>query len=225
MPFVMQKEVDKLRKRLGDPLPFEIEDDAIKDAINSALTEYSKYRPQKKESLVNLTTGQSLYEMEQGVMGVVDCILSFRGGSPDFIPVNAYDDPFLQISRSLRMIDELNNEDKDRYGGYEWTYLPSTNQLKIFPAPSFTGQTSVVVKLAQTEETFPEIDMELLLKYAQAESMETLGHFRTKVKSLPTGVGFKMVLDGGETLLEKAERKRQEFYDEIRSGGTWIVTG
>lgn len=238
MPFVMNDMVGKLRNRLGNPLTFELSDDAIVNAINSALKEYSKFRPRKKEEVLALHKGQSHYPLDSGVIAVVDCILAFREDlKPNlfplhdvaFYPENLYGDPYVyrlnRTSRSMQFIDELEREETDRFDGHEWNYYPGDNILAIFPAPAHEVQTQVTVAYGHTEATMPAQDEELMLKYAQAEAMETLGLFRSKVRELPTGVGYKMTLDAGETMLKQAAVKRQEFYDEIRHGGSWIVTG
>lgn len=272
-----------LRERLGDPLPFEIEDNAILNAINAAIVEYSRLRPRMQEMTLNIKSGQESYVLGQSlvelqpvdgvegepetpntldnpeedtlpelfgclidgqtyVLDVVDCIFAFkgqmemgtfqcdevytqnvyrRGTSPySYIPIDERH-PF----PSELFINTLFQDTADRYKGYDWTYYQDTDTLSVIPAPTETGITKIKVKLMHSPNTIPDKDVELVLLYALADAMETLANFRGKVKSLPTGVGFKMVLDGGAELYKVAERKRAEFYSRFYTGGSHHTTG
>lgn len=303
-----------LRERLGDPLPFEIEDTAILNAINAAIVEYSRLRPRKQEMTLNIKSGQENYVLGQSlvelqpvdgveepttdpegnveepetpnttenpdtevapdeetdqpitvspwipkdetlpelfgclidgqnhVLDVVDCVFAFqgqmemgtfqcdelytqnmyrRGTSPySYIPIDERH-PF----PSELFINTLYQDTADRYKGYDWTYYQDTDVLSVVPAPNQTGITKITVKLMHSPNTIPERDVELVLLYALADAMETLANFRGKVKSLPTGVGFKMVLDGGAELYKVAERKRAEFYSRFYTGGSHHTSG
>lgn len=312
-----------LRERLGDPLPFEIEDTAILNAINAAIVEYSRLRPRKQEMTLQIKDGQESYVLGQSlvelqpvdgveepitepeepevpnegtgysedvngepetpdttedpgteepddayvppidvspwipkdealpelfgclidgqthVLDVVDCVFSFQGNSEsttaDCCIEDAYQQgksPFSYLPIDERhpypselLITTMYRDTLDRYSGHDWAYYPDNDVLSVVPAPSQTGVTKVVVNLMHSPSTIPQKDVELVLLYALADAMESLAHFRGKVKSLPTGVGFKMALDGGAELYKVAERKRKEFYSRFYTGGSHHTTG
>lgn len=226
MPFIMTDQVGYLRTRIGSPLTFEISDAAIVMALTEALREYSRYRPLKKNRPLDLVADVDRYVLDADVTAVLDCVVAFKEDAPPrFIgSPNLYGEPY-RPSRSLDLIEAMEAEAAERFDGHSWEFDGSTGELVIFPPPPHTVTTSVTTAHTHTEATMPDRDLPLMLKFAQAEAMTTLGLFRSKVKELPTGVGYKMTLDAGETLLKEAERKRKEFYDEIADGGSWIVTG
>jgi len=226
VPFDVAQTVADIRNRLGNPLPAEISDTAIENAINASLVEYSRFRPRKKVVTIQLVPGQDFYPLEHGVIGVVDCILSFKGDtdadyyiSPD-IPVNAYENPWKPDP-----LDDFELDQRDIYDGYDWEYYPDTNQLRIVPAPDFYGVTEATVELMWEPSNFPNKEYETMMLFALAEAAEILGRFRSKLKEVPTGVGYKMTLDSGETLRAEALKKKEEFYRRLQQGGSVVKGG
>jgi hypothetical protein len=241
MPFDMMEAVDDLRERLGKPLTFEISDETLENAISQALQEFSKFRPRKKVVSIPLRPGVNTYPLEDGVVQVLDCILSFRGItdqtgiSPEFSFIDPNDfDPGVYTGfhngefvheGSTDIIREIQLAQRDKIDGYEWEYFDSDNQLYIFPAPNFSGTTVATIGLEHTEASLPNKDYNLMMLYAEYKSGKSLGNFRTKVKEIPTGVGYKMTLDGGETILQESELKREQFYDQVKKHGSPHIKG
>lgn len=234
MPFDKAKAVGVIRSRLGSPLDFEITDADIENAIDASIVEYSRLRPRLREIQLPLWQDRDYYDLDSDVIDVVDCILAFNGGyqdytiSPEF-PYNEYDKEAYRFSSSPhaseRQVDEIANEVFDRYKGYAWEFLADEGKLRITPTPRVGGNTWIKVAYMHTAETFPARDIEIMYLYALGEAMETLGRFRSKVKELPTGVGYKMKLDGGALLMAEAKEKKKQFYDIFFTGGTPVTAG
>jgi len=238
-PIALKSEI---RGLLGNPLTAEISDATIASAINASLIEYSRYRPIRKPIMLQIAVDIAEYSLDADVIGVLDCTLSFGElAGPDAISaltliefeqetfgIPLLDSYYRRLSPSSINIFERYRTAEDNYYGYDAEFMLDENSnpsIKFTPPPRISGSIPMVVGLMHTPASFPLKDRETLKLYALAEAMESLASFREKIEVVPTNAGYKMTLDKGTTLLERARQKKEEFERKMGTGTSWFMKG
>ena len=102
-----------------------------------------------------------------------------------------------------------------------WSYSRDTRLLTIFLRPDTSAQTMGHEIKVQYQVSQPDIsklhayEYDLVVGYAYAESMETLGNIRSKWITVPTAQGEGSL--NGDSLLQAAEQLKDKLTEQARA--------
>lgn len=215
--------VEKARSNLGSPSEIELTDTQIGDGVDSAVNEYSKYKP--KTVYAEFETEADVAEISMAkvipgsaVLNIVDCFYDPTGVFFDSdlyytLPATSitglsglslFHNPSLVVQYQQKL-----EAFKSHFGG-DWDFY-NEDTLRLFPPPSASGtKVGLIASCARALADIPDKDEDTLLLWAEAQAGKILAEKRAQI----TGVsmeGSNISLDAGKTTMKLAEDKEKNF--------------
>ena len=223
----------RLRRALGNVPTTQLSDEQLYDALDSALKEYSKYKPIYILDYLTSTKDVATYDLssKEGIIKVKEVYYSrgpfeyFDEFWPDYSElgrlsgINIFEHPsiwtqFLQRVEQFEYIFEC-----------EFEFNQSTKTLRLIPPPDQTGKKIYFLySKRHTAETVPEEDIEVLLLWARAEAKEMMAAKKSYEIRSVSGYGESVTLGSTpESLMSEAEELKKRF--SKRFGSSAFVVG
>ena len=208
-----------------------LSDDQAGDAINSAVKEYSKYRPIRKFDCLTTISEQPAYLLsaKERILGVSDVYYStlpmypfqgFWGEVADLgrlEGLSVFENPSLWVQYMQRF-----EKYKEIFDG-DFEYDRTTKILMLIPPPSNSGDKVYYIWTQRhTVLTIPEDDYDTLLLWAKGESKEAMsGKLGTQISSV-SGYGESISIGkSSDSLMKEAGDFKNRFQ---RKFGSSIIT-
>lgn len=223
----------KLRRTLGNISTSQLSEDQTEDAVLSAISEYSRYRPIKVLDSLTTVKDEGAYDLsaKERIINVKEVFYdsSLSSSFDEYWPdpligsrlegLSIFENPSLWTQYIQRL-------EQYRYmfsGSFEFD--ESGKILTLIPAPSSTGRKVYYVWLKEhVALTVPERDTDTLLLWAKAEAKDMLGSkMSTEIRSV-SGFGQSVTLGAtSESITEESEGLRERFRKKF--GRTYISIG
>ena len=208
-----------------------LSDDQAGDAINSAVKEYSKYRPIRKFDSLTTIAGQAAYPLsaKERILGVSDVYYStlpmypfqgFWGEVADLgrlEGLSVFENPSLWVQYMQRF-----EKYKEIFDG-DFEYDRTTKILMLIPPPSNSGDKVYYIWTQRhTVLTIPEDDYDTFLLWAKGESKEMVsGKLGTQISAV-SGYGESISIGASSgSLMKEAGDFKSRFQKKF---GSSIVT-
>jgi len=208
-----------------------LSDDQAGDAINSAVKEYSKYRPIRKFDSLTTIAGQAAYPLsaKERILRVSDVYYStlpmypfqgFWGEMADLgrlEGLSVFENPSLWVQYMQRF-----EKYKEIFDG-DFEYDRTTKILMLIPPPSNSGDKVYYIWTQRhTTVTIPEDDYDTLLLWAKGESKEMVsGKLGTQISAV-SGYGESISIGASSgSLMKEAGDFKSRFQKKF---GSSIVT-
>lgn len=221
--------IAKARSNLGNPSETELTDTQIGNAIDSAVKEYSKYKPKKVYTEFETAADEATVDITtvipgSGVLNIVDCYYDPTGIFFDSdlyytIPCDSiaglsglslFHNPSLVVQYQQKL-----EAFKSHFGG-DWDFYEDT--LRLFPCPSTTGRkVGLIANCIRELADVPDIDEDTLLLWAEAKSGKILSEKRAQISGV-TMEGASIKFDVGKITMKAAETKEKEFKKALGGG-------
>jgi len=232
-----QQLIDKARSNLGGPSITELTDTQIGDAVDSAVNEYSKYKPKKVytefETEADVATVDITTVIEgSAVLGIVDCYYDPTGMFFDSdlyytLPetsivslsgLSLFNNPSLVVQFQQKL-----ESFKAHFGG-DWDFYDDT--LRLFPPPSTTGtKVGIVANCVKTLAEISDTDEDTLLLWVEAKAGKILATKRAQISGVSME-GASINFDtGSATMIKMAESKEKDFKKELGGHSGFFVNG
>jgi len=232
-----QQLIDKARSNLGGPSITELTDTQIGDSVDSAVNEYSKYKPKKVytefETEADVATVDITTVIEgSAVLGIVDCYYDPTGMFFDSdlyytLPetsivglsgLSLFNNPSLVVQFQQKL-----EAFKAHFGG-DWDFYDDT--LRLFPPPSTTGiKVGIVANCARALAEVPDTDEDTLLLWVEAKAGKILATKRAQISGVSME-GASINFDtGSATMIKMAESKEKDFKKELGGHSGFFVNG
>ena len=224
---------DKLRRGLGNLTTAQLSDDQAKDAVISAVTEYSKHSPIKVLDFVATEKDKALYDLsgKQRILRVKEV---FYNVSSQFLPedfwpdsavwgrlegISLFDNPSIWLQYMQRI-----EQYKAMFTG-DFEYDRVTKMLRLIPPPNATGLKVIFIwTQAHTEETIPEEDVNTLMLWAKGEAKEMMASKKGQEIQSVSGYGESVTFGAtSDSLMKEAEDFKARF--EKKFGGSVFIVG
>lgn len=238
---------ERIKRDLGWPLvKVELTEDQIDDAIDDSVFEYVRWATSNANEevffTISLSAGQSLYDLPEGVITVLD--YDDSGGSStggvntlftveSFLYTMGY---YPDLGRNYgnlvsyhMALDFLKNLDRYVTNKYVYRYFERTNQLQLIPIPD--EQQYVLIRAfmkkgsalgSWTEEDFNEdlYSESWVRRYSLTLSKEKLGYIRRKFSNFQSLGGSSIQLDGDQ-LIQEAREEKERLLEELKNDQSW----
>jgi hypothetical protein len=216
---------DYIKRKLGDGVVcVELTDDQLADAVMRATLWLQQWIGQQKATVITFTNGSEA-DPPADCEEIVNVIFESQSDSLfDMfrwagVEVNATDlmalapnQGYVDIGQRMQYL-ELGKRmlSADR----AWEYDRARRKLVVSPAPA-SGERVMVFYLSTTLALgyLKSYEQQLLLDYAYAQAMETLGNIRTKFAEVPTASGSTSM--NGDTLLANAQSLMDKCEERAR---------
>ena len=224
---------DKLRRGLGNLTLTQLSDDQSKDAVNSAVNEYSKHKPIKVLDFVVAVKDKALYDLSEKKRILRVKEVFYNVGSyfspEDFWPdssvwgrlegISLFDNPSIWLQYTQRL-----EQYKAMFQG-DFEYDRDTKMLRLMPPPNMTGQKVIFIwTQAHTPETIPEEDDDMLLLWAKGEAKEMMASRKGQDIQSVSGYGESVTFGAtSDSLMKEAEDFKDRF--ERKFGGSVFIVG
>ena len=185
----------KIRSNLGSPSETDITNEQIDDAIDAAISEYSKYRPKTVYTVFETEADKAeitLSEVIPGsaVINVIDCFWDPIGATwdsdfyrsfPEFggglTGISVFQNPSIVVQYQQKL------EAFRRHFGGDWDYYDDT--LMLLPPPSSSGtKVGLIAACVKGLAEIPDIDENDLLLWAEAQAGKILLEKRVRLSSV-----------------------------------------
>lgn len=222
-----------LRRKLGNISTSYLSDEQAGDAVNSALREYSKYKPIQVLDYIVTVKDQALYDLSSktGIIRVKEVFYStgpfeyFDEFWPDYSQlgrlhgISIFEHPSVW-TQFLQKVEQF----KNIFNG-EFEYEKATKMLRLIPAPNSTGSKVYYIwTKIHSASTIPEDDIDVLLLWAMAESKEMVASKRSNEIRSVSGYGESVTIGSApETLYSEAKDLKEKFHK--RFGGSYLLVG
>ena len=218
-----------IRRKAGNASTADLTETQIGDALDSALTEYSKNRPVLVLTYLETVANTGEYSLSDltGIMGIEECFYG-TGGSyvfdTDFprvldLPALSGIRVFYNPSIFLQYMQKVESYERIFEGDHNWH--ADRKAIELMPAPSSTGsKVYFVYRKKHTLATVPDTDEDLFLKWAIAECLDYIMEKRGKFSSV-SGYGQSVSI-GFSRSEKRAERLKEEFRNAF-SGSQFLV--
>jgi len=221
----MNKEdlIQKLRGKIGSPSESEIDSNTLGSAIDSAVWEYSKYKPKKVyasfDTEKDVAEVSLLEKIGSSVIEVFDCCWDPIGsysdtdlyalpeyGEVSLSGINVFHNPSIVVQ-----IQQKFEAFKQHFGG-DWDFFDGT--LRLIPAPTVSGKkVGVIAACEKPLSEIPARDEDVLLLWAEGEAEGILASKRTRISSVSMeGASINYDADGARKV---AEDKKKEFRKKL----------
>jgi len=224
---------DKLRRQLGNLTTTQFTDEQCEDAVNSAIKEYSKYRPINVLDYLTTGAGQAIYDLstKERIIRVKEVFYSTGNEymPEEFWPetaqlgrlegISIFDNPsiWLQYMQRLEQYKAIFNGD--------FEYERATKALRLIPPPTIAGKKVYYVwSQRHTPLTIPEDDVDILLLWAKGEAKEMLAGKKGQEIQSVSGYGESVTFGASsESLMTEAEDFKARF--QRKFGGSVLLAG
>lgn len=216
----------KLRRLLGNPTTNQLSDDQAKDAIDSAVGEYSKYRPIQALAYVTTLVDVATYSLalKERIISVKEVFYTtyseyvsedfFMLPSGNLEGLSLFENPSLWIQYMQRL------ESWKRIFDGDFSYDRSTKMLTLIPAPSTAGlKVYYIWSQAHNVLTVPDSDVDTLMLWAKAEAKDMMGSKKAFEIQSVSGYGESVTFGAkSETMTDEAEKLRERFAKRLGRG-------
>lgn len=217
---------DYIKRKLGDGVVcVELTDDQLADAVMRASLWLQQWVGHQKATVITFTNGS---EVDLPADCEVPVEVVFEAQSDSLfdmfrwagVEVNATD--LMALSPNQGYVDIAQRMQYLEMGKRllsaerAWDYDRARRKLIVSPAPA-SGERVMVFYLASTIALsyLKGYEQQLLLDYALAQAMETLGYIRTKFAEIPTASGSTTM--NGDTLLSNAQQLIDKCEEKARN--------
>jgi len=188
--------ITKIRSNIGSPSVSDISSDQIGSAIDSAVREYSKYRP--KTVYATFDTEADVAEITlsdvipgSAVINVIECMWNPLGttldsdlyrvapeiGKVGLSGISVFHNPSVVLQLQQKM-----ESFRQRFGG-DWDYYDG--KLQLFPCPTSSGKKiGLIASCIKGLNEIPDIDEDDLLLWAEAQAGKILLEKMTRISSV-----------------------------------------
>ena len=218
--------ITKARSNLGSPSETELTDTQIGDSIDSAINEYSKYKPKKVYAEFETEADVATKDItdvitDSTVLSLVDCFYDPTGIFFDSdlyytLPeasitglsgLSLFNNPSLVVQYQQKL-----EAFKNHFGG-DWDFYDNT--LRLFPPPSTTGiKVGLIANCSRALADIPDIDEDLLLLGIEGKAGKILSVKQAEIASVSME-GASISFDTGKTTMTTAENKEKDFKKAI----------
>lgn len=219
----------KARSNLGSPSETELTNTQIGDSIDSAINEYSKYKPKKVyaefETEADVATKDiTTVITDSVVLSLVDCFYDPTGFFFDSdlyytLPevsimslsgLSLFNNPSL-VSQYQQKLEAF----KYHFGG-DWDFYGNT--IRLFPPPSTSGiKVGIIANCSLALADIPDIDEDLLLLGIEAKAGKILSLSQSKISSVSME-GASISFNAGKATMDTAKEKEKDFRKELSGG-------
>lgn len=224
---------DRLRRGLGNLTTAQLSDDQARDAITSAVNEYSKHKPIKVLDFFAAEKDKALYDLSEKKRILRVKEVFYTAGS-SFFPegfgpdgsasgrlegISLFDNPSIW----LQYLQRLEQYKAMFHGDFE--YDPYAKMLRLIPPPGTTGlKVFFIWTQAHTEETIPEGDVDTLMLWAKGEAKEMIASRKGNEIQSVSGYGESVSLGAtSDSLMKEAQDFKARF--ERKFGGSVFMVG
>jgi hypothetical protein len=217
---------DYIKRKLGDGVVcVELTDDQLADAVMRASLWLQQWVGHQKATVITFTNGSEV-DLPADCEVIVDVVFEAQSDSLfDMfrwagVEVNATDlmalapnQGYIDIGQRMQYL-ELGK--RMLSAERAWDCDRARRKLVVSPAPA-SGERVLVFYLATTIALsyLKSYEQQLLLDYALAQAMETLGYIRTKFAEVPTASGTTSM--NGDTLLANAQQLIDKCEEKARN--------
>jgi len=188
--------ITKIRSNIGSPSVSDISSDQIGSAVDSAVREYSKYKP--KTVYATFDTEANVAEITlsevigSAVINVIDCMWDPIGTYFDKDLVSTIPDDFsynslagISVFHNPSIVLQLQQKMesfRERFGG-DWDYYDG--KLRLLPSPTSSGKkVGLIASCVKGLDEIPDIDEDDLLLWAEAQAGKILLEKMTRISSV-----------------------------------------
>ena len=219
--------MSKVRSNLGSPSETELSDAQLIESIDSAVREYSRYKP--KTVYAEFETEANIAEIPiaavipgSTTLHIVDCFYDPTGvffdsdlyytlpGTPTLTSLSGlslFHNPSLVVQYQQKL-----EAFKSHFGG-DWDFYDGT--LRLLPPPSTSGmKVGVIASCARVLADVPNIDEDTLLLWAEAQTGKILAQKRAQITGISME-GSNISLGAGAMTLKLAEAKEESFKKKL----------
>jgi len=235
MPLSQSELQDKLRRGLGNPSLTVLSEDQARDAVDSAVKEYSKNRSIEILDFFGTIKDKAVYDLSDktGIMRVKDVFYSasqdyvFEGLQPDYSMLGRLEGISLFENPSIWMQYMQRLESYKRIFDGDFEYDRANKMLRLIPPPMTTGRKVFFIWTKRhTVETIPEDDEDLLLLWAKGEAKEMMASRKGNEIQSVSGYGESVSFGAtAESLMKEAQDFKDRFDNRIGKKKSIITTG
>lgn len=218
--------IAKARSNLGSPSETELTDTQIGDSIDSAVNEYSKYRPKKVyaefETEADIATKDiTTVITDKNVFSLVDCFydptgLFFDSDLYYTLPgasitglsgLSLFNNPSLVVQYQQKL-----EAFKNHFGG-DWDFYDTT--LRLFPPPSTDGiKVGLIANCSRALAEIPDTDEDLLLLGVEGKAGKILSVKQAEIASFSME-GASISFNAGKETMTNAKDKEKDFKKQL----------
>lgn len=221
----------EIRQELGNPLETELPMAYIEESIESALLEYSRYKPREVWRPFTVSPNTPGYEVEEDVLRVIDVILEptrmgtfeYDTESQMYFWDTIFSDSSIVNNPSLLTVYAQRAKMFEARFGTDWEYMDG--YIVFLPTPTYTRKAMYQASVVQTLKGIPQNMKNVFKMWAVAQCKEEMGNRRNKkIAEVPTNSGT-IRFDTGARFMEEAEKLKEDFRERLGGNGSAFVIG
>lgn len=207
---------------MGSPSTSELTDTQIENALDSAVNEYSRYKPKRVYTEFETEAHKAEVELTavipgSAVLEVVDCFYDPTGVFWDSdlyytlpgVSISGLSGISMFHNPSIVLQYQQKLEAFKHYFGGDWDFYDGT--LRLLPPPSSSGiKVGIIANCLKGLADIPDVEEDTLLLWAEAQAGKLLAEKRARIASINME-GASVNLDAGQVTLKLAEQKEKEF--------------
>jgi hypothetical protein len=222
---------DKLRRQIGNPTLTQFNEEQANDAIESAIREFSKYKPIKVLDSLMTTKDVATYDLSakeriikvKDVFYSVNCEFVSEEHWPETASLGRLEGLSLFENPSLwtQYIQRLEQYKRMFEGDFE--YSQSEKILTLIPAPSQVQKVYFLWTKRHTASSIPEDEVDTVLLWAKGEAKEMMASKKGNEIQSVSGYGESVSFGATSDSLMKEAQNFKERFEKKFSGSVFIV--